>query len=344
MTASIEAGRVFRWFGAAALAVVGAEGARASQGRFGDVVRSVAHRTERGWAACTRRFGARRTDAAGLLTVAVVLLQSACNCPPYCGEHPPPATCSAGTVPQVVYEKAIEYEYNVQGASTCDPVGLDTMNQGVALDGALYRAVAGCDSKVHLSTLYAQEDMYPPGSETGLAIGMGMDKRLSGAPFHSLLGIEWTTGEPYTYHPASVVHPSSGLAHGTGSFCFGTNVTPTWWQDNVGPDNISASGSYKAYLEVYLPLTRCVPPELAQKSILVSSAGSVTGVRPTCTWTGGGGTPAPSFPVPHSTFEGCAADPTACQCDSESKCNPHPYQEWHDGQCNGFAWECWCDC
>jgi hypothetical protein len=280
-----------------------------------------------------------------MLCVALACIQWSCTCPSYCGDNPPASVCDSGTVPQVVQKKIAELRYDkINSVSACDPVGMNTNNQGVDIRNVSYRAVAACDSKIHLASIYAHEDMYPIGSEDGLAIGAGIKKPFSAAPLHSMLASELMSSGKLIYHAASSAYPISGLAKGTGNFCFGTNITPEWQAENISSGNIALSGAYDGYLEIYIPVTYCVPPELRAKSIILSTSDGVPGVRSACNWSNLGGTPIPSFPAPYSTFEGCAQQQNDCLCSSNTGCRVHPYQEWPGGQCERFAWECWCDC
>jgi hypothetical protein len=267
----------------------------------------------------------------------------ACGCPPNCGPIPDPSVCPSGTVPKIVQEKFSDYRYSISSVSACDPVGIDTHNQGVDIDGVMFRAVVGCDRGMQFSTPYAHETVYPTGSETGLAIGRGTQKRSQPDRLHSVLAIEYNQTQT-KYNSAANSYPTTGLARGVGNFCFGTNVTTEWWSDNVASGDISVTGSYDGYLETYIPVTYCVPPEVQGKALLLHASSGIPPVRPACSWSDQGGTTISPFPFPYSTFEGCAQQQNDCRCDADARCSAHPYQEQSGGQCESFAWECWCDC
>lgn len=275
------------------------------------------------------------------VTALVTLTVYACQCPPYCGPVPPPGTCPADKKAQVVYRKTIEYRYNIKDASAC---GTDSGvgafgNQGIDITNTYYRAVVGCDSKIHFAGAYASEDVFPRGSDTGLVLDSNRpDKNVRS---QALIMVDGTKRLPL-----EGAYPPSGLTKGTGHFCYARNVSLDWLSSTQG--DIVRSGEFVGYLELYVPETYCVPQELATNGVVLAAAANIPAPRGVCSWppigSSGSGQLA-GFGQPITTLSGCTNDQTSCLCDSQKRCQPKTYLVGATDQlCKGFQWSCFCEC
>ena len=226
------------------------------------------------------------------------------------------------------------------------PGGRRTVNNaGMSVDNLYYRAVVGCESDIKLTSASAHEDVYPTGSDSGLALDR--QRPLTGVRSQALLTSLTLPGAAPAFQAIESAYPAAGIAQGHAGehFCYARNVSAAWLNDEVA--GIKRTGSFVAYLEQYAPETECVPAEFVKQGIVLGSSTGVPAPRGVCRWPNGtsGSGQIAGFGQPVTTLSGCVSAPADCICDSQLKCAPHTYVVGaNDELCKGFALSCFCDC
>jgi hypothetical protein len=268
------------------------------------------------------------------ISALALALQCACQCPPYCGSHPPPSACGEGLEPEVVYTKILEYPYSISKGLVCAPDD-STDSSGLSIGNVFYRVVIGCGT-IDVMRTYSKETINPLGSDTGVVIDH--DRPLSSVRSQALL----------TSINGELSVPTAGLAQGAPDtrLCFTRNVSDGWY--DLGGD-AELSGAFTANVEIYVPKTYCVPhASIRTTQILDAEKGSPL-PKQNCKFNspGGSGLSSGGFGVPSTALTGCANDMNQCKCDE--RCSASSSQvgfsdSLANAECTGFAWACYCAC